>query len=84
MLIAKTILGKEVNGWIVRWHCNQTVQPLPQWPRIRVTGGQELSIAVQPGEFGIALDTRDIQLAAIIECDNGRYYIIAFPKLQME
>lgn len=87
----KAVLEPGVTGWIVAWSSNQLTVRLPQWPQLRVVGGQELCIAIDPqgGGFGLVCDSdpAKVQVCAHIEPDKqseGKWceWLLPFPPFE--
>jgi hypothetical protein len=85
---SKATVGPRSAGWLVAWMSNQLTEPWPQWPRLRVVEGQELSVAIDPrgAPFGLKCSaTPDtVQICAVIDPDeqsNDRRaeYLLPFP-----
>ena len=90
---SKVRLERGVTGWIVGWMSNQLAQALPQWPRLRVVAGQELTVSIEPsgGRFGLRCDSNpaNVQVTAIIRPDEQPEnkvveYLLPFPPFRDE
>lgn len=85
---SKTIVEPGCSGWIVRWMSNQLTQAFPQWPRLRVEAGQQVTVSIDPSGSGFGLhcdtDPTKVQVCAVIEPDEqpeGKRvdYLLPFP-----
>ncbi len=67
-------IAPESSGWIVAWMSSELVQSIPQWPRLRVVGGQAVTISIEPGRgrFGLVCNRNleNVHVTAVIEPDE--------------